>query len=308
MSEFGDFGLSEATQAALVGLGPGRPTPFQNETIPALLSNRDLFAQVPAGSGEDVAIAFTAIERVTRDGPTYNPTALILAPSRELVIQLHETIYQLAARGTSASVLGVYEGKPVTSQIGPLKHGVDIVVGTPGRVLEHVKRKTLRIEQLKVLVLDLADEMLHQGRSGDIESIIGGTPKTRQTVLLSATVPRPVLTIARKHLHDAELFGVEPEELESAAPPGEPAERLVNLYFGAGKGAGITPRDLVGTITNEGGLNGEQIGAIKVKQNFSLVAVPAEDADEVVRKLRSSRIKGRKVTVRLERFKSRKGF
>ena len=82
----------------------------------------------------------------------------------------------------------------------------------------------------------------------------------------------------------------------------------MNLYFGAGKGAGITPRDLVGTITNEGGLNGEQIGATKVKQNFSLVAVPAEDADEVVRKLRSSRIKGRKVTVRLERFKSRKGF
>ncbi len=281
----------------------GQPTPFQRETVPVLLSNRDLFARVPAGAGEDAAVALAVIERVLRDGPTYNPTALVLVPTRELAIHLHETIFQLSARGTKSSVLGVFEGKPVTSQIGPLKHGVDIVVGTPGRVVEHVKRKTLRIEQLKVLVLYRADEMIGKGLARDTHLIIGSTPKTRQTILLTETIPRSVLTMAQKDLRDPELVGIERDDFDSAAP-GEPAERLVNLHFGAGNGAGVTPRDLVGLITNGGGLEGEQVGAIKVKENFSLVAVPAGHADEVVRKLRTSRIKGRNVKVRLERFKS----
>lgn len=302
---FVDLGLSESTLKALSELAYSQPTPFQEQTIPPLLAKRDLFAQVATDAGGEAALALPVIERVLHDGPTYNPTALILVPTRELAIQIHEAIFQFSSRGSIASVLGVFEGKPVTSQIGPLKHGVDIVVGTPGRVLEHVKRRTLRIEQLKILILNKADEMLDLGLATEIEAILGNTPKTRQTVLFSATTPQRILSMAREHLRDPELVGIESEEFESAAAPEGPASDLVNLYFGVGRGAGITPRDLVGAITNEGGLRGGQIGSIKIKENFSLAAVPAEEADGIVRRLRSSRIKGRKATVRLERFKAK---
>ena len=253
-------------------------------------------------SGRNDHYEIPVIERVVEDGPAYNPTALILLPTRELAIQIHEELFQLTDRGTTARVLGAFEGKPLTSQIGPLKHGTDIVVGTPGRVLEHVKRKTLRIEQLKVLVLDRLDEMLGQGLGRDVEAIIGQTPKTRQTIVLAASTPPRLLQMARKHLRDPDLVGVSSDELESVPLPEPPAERMSNLYIGAGKGAGITPRDLVGLVTNEGGLSGDLVGAIKIKQNFSLVAVPADQAQGLASKLKSSLVKGRKAKIRLERF------
>ena len=242
------------------------------------------------------------IERIRNDGPAYGPTALILVPTRELAIQVHEQLFQLSARGTVARVLGLFEGKPLTNQIGPLKHGVDIVVGTPVRVLEHVKRKTLRIEQLRILVFDRADEILDTGVAREVEAIVQATPKTRQTILLTATSPPRILRMAHQHLRDPDLVGISVEEFEPAVPPDAPAVAMVNLYFGAGRGNDVTPRDLVGVITNEGGLTGEQIGAIRIKQNFSLVSVPAEQAKALVGKLRTSRIKGRKVKIRLERF------
>jgi len=245
------------------------------------------------------------IERIVQDGPTFNPTALVLVPTREMAIQVHETIFQLSSRGTVASVLGVYEGKPITSQIGPLKHGVDIVVGTPGRILEHVKLKTLRIEQLKMLVLNQTDEMLDLGLVKEIETIVRETPKTRQTLLFSSTASPRILSLARKHLREPELIGIEPDEYDSIPVPETPDTDSVNLYFGVGKCAGVTPRDLVGAITNDGGLSGEQIGEIKIKQNFSLVAVPTEEAEGLLRKLRTSLIKGRKTKIRLERFQSK---
>jgi len=304
-NDFGALGLSASTLKTLSELSYAKPTPFQEQAIPPLLSKRDLFAQISTAAGEEAAFALPVIERVLRDGPTYNPTALILAPTRELAIQVHETLFQLSSRGTSANVLGVFEGKPVTSQIGPLKHGVDIVVGTPGRVLEHVKRKTLRIEQLKVLVLDRVDELLDLGLARDVDTIVGNTPKTRQTVHFSASVPQPVLSMAHRYLKDPELVGIEHEEYESGALSEGPVKSITNLYFGAGRAADVTPRDLVGAITNEGGLKGEQVGAIKIKENFSLAAVPADEVDDIVRKLRSARIRGRKVTVRLERFRKK---
>ncbi len=269
----------------------------------SLCGRRDLFARTEDDPGNDVAsYAVPILERILNDGPAYNPTALILLPTRDLAIRVHEEVFQLSERGRVARVMGVFEGKPLTSQIGPLKHGVDIVVGTPGRVLEHVKRKTLRIEQLKVLVLDGADQLLGPGTAREVGSIVEVTPATRQTVLLSATSPPRVLRVAHQQLRDPQLVGIETEEYESAATPEAPAGRMTNLYFGAGKGSGVTPRDLVGVITNEGGLTGQQIGEIRIKQNFSLVAVPAERAKALAGKLRSSRVKGRKVKIRLERF------
>ncbi|MDQ2700816.1 MAG: DEAD/DEAH box helicase [Actinomycetota bacterium] len=266
------------------------------------LERSDLFAQLEPDQDTPAAYVVPIIDRILKDGPSYGPTGLILLPTRELAIQVHETCFQLTDRGVKARVLGAFEGKPLTSQIGPLKHGVDIVVGTPGRVFEHVKRKTLRIEQLKVLVVDRADEIQELKLGRELEAIVRETPKTRQTMLLSATTGPRILSFSHKHLRDPELSGITREEFESGAAPEAPAALMTNLYFGVGKGAGISPRDLVGAITNEGGLDGSVIGEIKIKQNFSLVAVPAESAKSLVVKLRSSQIKGRKTKIRLERF------
>ena len=267
-----------------------------------MTEDNDLLAITANDPGNAAVYALPIIERILKDGPAYSPTALILVPTRELAIQVHEHIFQLSERGTVARVLGLFEGKPLTSQIGPLKHGVDLIVGTPGRVLEHVKRKTLRIEQLKILVFDRTDEILDLSLAREVGSIVEATPKTRQTVLLSSTSPPRVLRLAHQHLHNPDLVGISAEEFGSVAPTEMPAAAMVNLYFGAGKGNGVTPRDLVGVITNEGGVSGEEIGPIKVKQNFSLVSVPANQAKPLVSKLQTSRIKGRKVKIRLERF------
>jgi len=302
---FDELGISEASLDALGAAGYADPTEFQRVAIPPLLSRRDLLARIDAGADRQAVLALPAIERVLADGPAYNATALILLPTRELAIQTHEEVFQLSALGANARVVGAFEGKPLTSQIGPLKHGTDIVVGTPGRVLEHVKRRTLRIEQLKMIVLDRVDEMIERRLTRDLESIFDSTPKTRQTILLTGITSPRALAFGHRHLRDPELIGIEREEFDSLPEPEGPATP-VNIYFGLGKGAKITPRDLVGAITNEGGLDGDLVGAIKIKQNFSLVAVPAEDAEEIVRKLRPSLIKGRKTKIRLERFQMKK--
>jgi ATP-dependent RNA helicase DeaD len=302
LETFGELGVSGTSVDTLVELGYTQPTPFQVLAIPTLSEKRDLFAVTDSDPGNVVSYALPIIERIRNDGRAYGPTALILVPTRELAIRVHEEVFRLSERGTLARVLGLFEGKPLTSQIGPLKHGVDIIVGTPGRVLEHVNRRTLRIEQLKVLVIDRLDECLDAGLSREVVAIINATPGTRQTAVFSGTSPLRVLKLAHRHLHDPELIGLAAEEFESVALPKTPSTAMVNLYFGTGKGDGVTPRDLVGAITKEGGLTGDQVGAIKIKQNFSLVAVPGEKAKALVGKLKASRIKGRKVKIRLERF------
>ena len=302
---FSELGLSESAVNVLMGLRLFRPTSFQEQAIPSMLLKRDLLAEVDADAGWETTFAVSVIERILRDGPVFNPTALVLVPTREIAIEVHEAFFQLSARATIARCLGVFEGKPITSQIGPLKHGVDIVVGTPGRVNEHVKRGTLRVEQLKMLVLCRVDEMLDSGLSREIAAIVGSTPKTRQTMLFSPTMSPSVLALAHSCLSDPELVGIERDEFESTATSDDPEAQFVNLYIGLGSVAGISARDLVGVITNEAGLSGEQVGSIRIKANFSLVAVPAGAATDVVRKLQSSRIKGRKAKIRLERFKSK---
>ncbi|MGA7397999.1 MAG: DEAD/DEAH box helicase [Solirubrobacterales bacterium] len=305
-SGFNDLGLSASTIETLTGLNYHEPTPLQRASIPPQLARKDVLARIAAGDGHQAALALPLIARVLADGPAYNPTALILVPSREAAIRVHETVFQLSARGTAASVLGVYEGKPLTSQIGPLKHGVDIVVGTPGRVMEHVNRRTLRIEQLKVLVLAHADEMLRLGLTREISEIVEVTPKTRQTILFSPTMPSRVMSMAHKVLREPELIGLEPQELASVAASEKPDTKTVNIYFGVGRSAGVTPRDLSGAIVNDGRLEADRIGLIKIKQNFSLVAVPEGSAEDLVRSLQSSLIRGRKTKIRLERFRVKK--
>lgn len=240
--------------------------------------------------------------RIERDGPAYGPTALVLSPTRDQAIRVHESIFQMTSRGTTARIAAAFEGKPFTSQIGPLKHGSDIVIGTPGRVAEHVKKRTLRIEQLKILVLDRADEMLESGAAQEIEGVFEVTPRTRQTIVLSTTAPPRLLTLARRRLSDPVLTGIDRDAYEATPVPGEIEERTANLYFGLGKAAGITPRDLAGVLINEGGLDRDRVGVIKIKQNFSLVAVPADELKGLVKRLKSTQVKGRKTKIRPERF------
>jgi len=140
LETFEELGLAGTTVGTLAELGYGQPTSFQAAAIRSLCDQLDLLGRTDNDPGNVAAYAVPIIERILNDGPAYNPTALILVPTRELAIQVHEVIFQLSARGTVARVLGLFEGKPLTSQIGPLKHGVHIVVGTPGRVLEHVKK------------------------------------------------------------------------------------------------------------------------------------------------------------------------
>ncbi len=305
--DFSDLGLSGPVIEALSDLGEERPTAFQAEAIPPLLEGRDLLG-LPESSGEAAAVfAIPILERILRDGPAYNPTAVILSPTRERAIEVHEALFQYSSRGSTARVLGAFEGKPVTSQIGPLKHGTDIVAGTPGRVLEHVRRRTLRVEQLKILVIDGADGIIDEDLAAETAEIIEATPKTRQTIMLTGSVTAPVLVMARRHLRDPELAGVGREEFDSVEAPAPPPGKMVNLYIGVGSKAGVTPRDLVGAVTNEGGLAGDQVGEIQIKANFSLVAVPASAAANVVRKMKTSLVKGRKAKIRLERFQKTQG-
>ena len=263
---------------------------------------RDRLAVVSDGSQGAAYFAPTVVERLGHDGPAFGPTALILTPTRDEAIRVHETFLQLTDRGETARLATAFEGKPLTSQIGPLKHGADIVVGTPGRVAEHVKRRTLRIEQLKILALHSADRILELGFGKELEAVLEATPSTRQTIVTTIEASQRVLTIGRRHLSDPELFGIEPDDFTAVPVPGELDVRTANLYFGLGKGARITPRDLVGALINEGGLRRDQIGAVKIKQNFSLVAVPADQVKELAGKLRSIQIKGRKAKIRPERF------
>lgn len=299
---FESLGLSEQTLKAITALEDRPPSAYEQEALPPLLARRDLLSVDPPGEDSTTSLAVNAIERVLRDGPAYGPTALILVPERETSIRFHETTFQLSSRGSSARILGLVEGKPLTSQIGPLKHGTDIVVGTPGRVAEHVKRKTLRIEQLKILALVRADEMLDEATK--LRAILERTPATRQTIITSVTGDDRILAMANRHLNDPVLIGVDADELRAAAPE-EPSLPTTNLHFDLGKGAGVRPGDLVGVVTREGGLGADLIGQIKIKQNFSLVAVPVADAEDLVRKLKASRLKGRKTKVRLERFRAK---
>jgi superfamily II DNA/RNA helicase len=302
LTGFESLDLSHQTLKAIADLGGPPPGPYEQEALPALLARRDLFSVGMSGPDSERALALNAIERVLRDGPAYRPTALVLVPDREASIRFHETAFQLSSRGSAARILGLVEGKPLTSQIGPLKHGTDIVVGTPGRVAEHVKRKTLRIEQLKILALDRADQMLDLGPK--LRAIIEVTPATRQTIITAGSESDSTLSMAHRLLRDPVLIGVTPEEF-GAAVPEEPSSPMTNLHFDLGKGAGVRPGDLVGVVTREGGLDADLIGEIKIKQNFSLVAVPVSDADGLVRKLKASRLKGRKTKVRLERFRAK---
>lgn len=215
-TRFADLGLPDPILETLGSLGYEEPTPIQAQAIPALLSGRDLLGQAATGTGKTAAFALPALARIAGEPVPGAPSALILVPTRELAVQVHKATRQYA-RGSGASVLAVFGGQPIGRQLGPLKRGVDIVVATPGRALDHIRRRSLRADRLQILVLDEADEMLDMGFAEEIEAILEGTPDTRQTMLFSATMPPRIESIARRHMSDPVRIEIRRE----AVDPGE---------------------------------------------------------------------------------------
>ncbi|MCW2950914.1 MAG: ATP-independent helicase [Conexibacter sp.] len=198
---FADLALRPELLEALTGLGYEEPTPIQREAIPPLLAGRDLLGQAATGTGKTAAFALPILQRVPLGGGGREPLALVLVPTRELAVQVCEAVHRYG-RGVGARVLPIYGGQPIRSQLRALERGVDVVVATPGRALDHIGRGTLRLDKLELVVLDEADEMLDMGFAEDIEAILHDTPEAGQTVLFSATMPPRIDRIARRHLRD----------------------------------------------------------------------------------------------------------
>ena len=210
-SVFSDLGLSEPMLNALAHVEYTQPTPVQAGLIPKALEGCDLLGQARTGTGKTAAFAIPILERI-EGNKRGSPQALILVPTRELAVQVRGEIAKLAY-GRKTRVLAVYGGKPIRGQTEKLSRGTEVVVGTPGRVLDHMARGTLKMDCLQIVVLDEADRMLDIGFRPDIEKILHRCPKDRQTLLLSATVPGPVERIARRYMRDPELLNFSPKEL-----------------------------------------------------------------------------------------------
>ncbi len=200
MSPFGQLKLDDALLQALDDVGYETPSPIQARTIPLLLAGRDVLGQAQTGTGKTAAFALPLLSNL--DLAAAGPQVLVLTPTRELALQVAEAFQRYAAHLPGFHVLPVYGGQDYRTQIRALGRGVHVVVGTPGRVTDHMRRGTLRLDALRVLVLDEADEMLRMGFIDEVEWILEQTPPGRQTALFSATMPAPIRTIANRHLRE----------------------------------------------------------------------------------------------------------
>lgn len=195
---FAALGLGPVTLAAVRAAGYVQPSPIQAAFIPAALDGLDVIGQAKTGTGKTAAFALPLLEMI--EGPTGSPQALILAPTRELVQQIEGEITKLA-RGSRTRVCAIYGGEPIQRQLRALERGVEIVVGTPGRVIDHIERRTLRLGEIWHVVLDEADRMLDIGFRPDIERILRRVPDPHQTLLLSATISPEVRKLADRYMY-----------------------------------------------------------------------------------------------------------
>jgi ATP-dependent RNA helicase DeaD len=195
---FGDLGLGEPLLRALGDVGYESPSPIQSATIPALLGGADLLGQAQTGTGKTAAFALPALQRLSLSAR--ETQVLVLVPTRELALQVAEAFQRYASHLEGFHVLPIYGGQSYQPQLNALRRGVHVVVGTPGRVSDHLERGTLKLASLRLLVLDEADEMLRMGFIDAVEAILEQTPPGRQVALFSATLPAPIRRIAQKHL------------------------------------------------------------------------------------------------------------
>jgi ATP-dependent RNA helicase DeaD len=216
VTSFADLELRPELLEALTGLGYEEPTPIQREAIPPLLQGKDLVGQAATGTGKTAAFALPVLQRMPGDGRGAGPATLVLVPTRELAVQVSQAFHRYG-RGLGVRVLPIYGGQPIGWQVKALQRGVDVVVATPGRALDHIGRETLRLHDVETVVLDEADEMLDMGFAEDIEAILQATPEDRQTVLFSATLPARIERLAGRYLRDPGRIQMGRE----AAAPGE---------------------------------------------------------------------------------------
>lgn len=207
--KFEDFSLSKETMKAISEIGFEEPTPIQASTIPRIMSGTDIIGQAQTGTGKTAAFGIPIVEMCSKGK---NSFAIILEPTRELAVQVAQEINRIGVH-KRVSVLPVYGGKSIDSQIKTLKRGVDVIVGTPGRVIDHINRKTISLADIKIVVLDEADEMLNMGFIEDIETILKTTPAERQTLLFSATMPQPIMNIAKRYMKTPERIRVNTKDV-----------------------------------------------------------------------------------------------
>ena len=205
------FGLSPEVAQAIEEMGYETPTPIQREAIPPMLAGRDVIGQAQTGTGKTAAFGIPLVEKI--DPALRRVQALVLCPTRELAMQTAGELMKLGHRRAGLIVVPVYGGQPIERQLRALQNGAQVVVGTPGRVMDHMKRGTLNFDELKLAVLDEADEMLDMGFRDDIETILSATSEARQTALFSATMPRPILALASRYLNDPVQVRIEKREL-----------------------------------------------------------------------------------------------
>ena len=201
-NEFLSLGISAPVLKAVQNLGYEQPSPIQAQSIPVLLSGKNLLGTAQTGTGKTAAFALPLLSNIDEKQKT--PQILVLTPTRELAIQVAEAFQSYAKHIKGFHVLPIYGGADIGGQLRGLKRGAQVIVGTPGRILDHLKRKSLNLSQIKSLVLDEADEMLRMGFIDDVETILSKTPEESQRALFSATMPAPIKRVADKYLGDAE--------------------------------------------------------------------------------------------------------
>ncbi len=213
LTQFAKLKLSEPTLKAVEEMGFVYATEIQSKTIPLLLHSKDIIGQAGTGTGKTAAFAIPIIEKI--DAENNNIQALVLCPTRELVVQVTDQFTQLMKYHKDLSVVAIYGGQNISTQLKALKQGVQIVVGTPGRIMDHMRRGSLKLQNLQFLTLDEADQMLDMGFREDIETILQDTPKTRQTVMFSATMSRDILKLTQKYQNKPEHINVVSDKEQS---------------------------------------------------------------------------------------------
>ena len=209
--KFDELNIDERILRAVEDMGFEETSPIQTQAIPAVLEGIDVIGQAQTRTGKTAAYSIPMLQKINPD--VKKPQAIVLCPTRELAVQVAEEIRKLAKYMSDIKVLPVYGGQEIVRQIKSLKAGVQIIVGTPGRVMDHMRRKTVKFDSVSMVILDEADEMLDMGFSEDMETILTETPEERQTVLFSATMPKPIMEIARKFQKDAKIIKVVRKEL-----------------------------------------------------------------------------------------------
>ncbi|WP_338450785.1 DEAD/DEAH box helicase [Niallia oryzisoli] len=210
MTKFEELNISPATLKSLKRMGFEEATPIQAETIPLGLGNKDLIGQAQTGTGKTTAFGVPMIDKIDYSKDIIQ--GIVIAPTRELAIQVSEELYKIGY-GKRARVLSIYGGQDINRQIRALKRPPHIIVGTPGRLLDHINRNTLKLDHVQTVILDEADEMLNMGFIEDIEAILAKTPENHQTLLFSATMPAPIQRIAERFMKDPQIVRVKTKEV-----------------------------------------------------------------------------------------------